>query len=173
MHLGVREDKDQGRTRTVVWSDGSETDLGYFVALAVAASVLLAAVLGTIEFRGVPHVVSLVVAIVAGVVTALLLVPFLLVLGGFFVVKGLLARQPTAAQRASWVVVAAGFGGLVGLDAYGVGVSGLLTGPLLLAAGVAAAHTAPRMSARARTRVRLMSAVAAVAALAAGLTIFL
>ena len=173
MRLGTRDDADQGRTRTVVWTDGSETDLSALIVASVAAVVFAASVVCAVNLRGIPHVVAVVAAVVSGIYAALMVVPLLLIFGGVFVVKGLMARRPSASQRASWVVAAAVLGALLGVDTYAVGLPGLLTGPIVIAVAVVVLGAAPSLSRRARKRTIELSAVVAVAALAVGLTIFL
>jgi hypothetical protein len=173
MHLGSRDDEEQGRVRTVVWSDGSETDVRALVVASVVSAICVSSIVCAVELRGLPHVVALLLAVLSGLCAALTIVPMLLVFGGIFVVKGMLAEYPSVAQRVSWVVAAVLLGALLGSDAYSVGVPGLLTGPIFIAAIVAGLRAGPALSARARRRALELSGVAAVTALGVGLRIFL
>jgi hypothetical protein len=173
MHPGTREDEDQGRRRTVVWSDGSETDLGVLVVATVASLLLGVSVVCAVVLHGLPQVVAAVLAVLSGLVAAMMVIPLLLIFGGVFIVKGMVAEEPSIAQRASWVVAAALLGALLGSDAYSVGMPGLLTGPILFAAVLAVLHARPGVSTRARRRALELTGVVAVTALGASLTIFL
>lgn len=173
MHLGTRHDEDRGRTRTVVWTDASQTDLGVLILASVAAVVLAASVLCAVELRGIPRVLAVVVAVVSGTYAAVMILPLLLIFGGVFVVKGLSARSPSAGQRASWVVAAAALGAALGADTYAVGLPGLLTGPIVIAIVAGALGAAPSLSRRNRRRTIELSAIVAAVAFGVGLTIFL
>lgn len=55
MHLRTREDEDRGPTRTIVWSDASESDLAGVLAAMVAATSCVASIVFAVELHGPPH----------------------------------------------------------------------------------------------------------------------
>jgi hypothetical protein len=157
----------------VVWADGAQTDLGVLAAATAALASCAAGIVAAMQLHGLLRAAAVGVAVLAGAYAAVMIVPVLVVLGGIYLVMGMAAQRPSTAQRISSVVAAALIGGLLGADAYAVGVPGVLTGPILLAAGIMALPMLPTLSARARGRVLGLSSVAAVAALVVSLTIFL
>lgn len=171
MHLGSRHDEDQGATRTVVWNDDSETDLGVLLVALAAAALFAASLVCAIELRGAARVVAVVASVVSGAYAAVLILPLLCVLAISVLVK--LARGSAAGQRLSWAVAAVALGAVLGTDTYAVGVPGLLTGPIVIAVAVIELRAAPSLSPRTRRQAVELSVIVAVVAVAVGLTIFL
>jgi hypothetical protein len=126
-----------------------------------------------VVLHGLPQVVAVVLAVLSGLAAAMMVIPLLLIFGGVFIVKGMVAKEPSTVQRVSWVVAAALLGALLGSDAYSVGMPGLLTGPILFAAVLAVLRAGPGISSRARRRAVELTGVVAVTALGVSLTIFL
>lgn len=172
MHLGVRHDEERGPTRTVVWAGGAESDLSAIAVAAAMSVVLVAATVAAFRFDGAARVAAIVIAVLAGLWLVAVTVPLLVIFGGVLLVKGLAAAEPSAAQRLSWILAPLLFGAVIGSDAYGIGVPGLLTGPALFAAVLLVVRAGPSLSRRARRRAVGLSAVVAASALAVGLTIF-
>jgi hypothetical protein len=83
MHLGRREDEDQGPTRVVVWSDDSQTDVGVLVAAAIAAIICIASIVAAISLGGIVQVIAIVLAILSGLYSAVIVIPLLVVRGLF------------------------------------------------------------------------------------------
>lgn len=99
MHMESRHDADQGRRRTVVRIGDGDADLSVVIVASAAVVVFAASVVCAVELRGVPHVLAVVVAVVSGGCAALIIVPLVLFFAGMFVIKGLLARSPSASAR--------------------------------------------------------------------------
>jgi hypothetical protein len=137
--------------------------------VGVASAICAASIVGAIELRGVPRVAATVLAVLTGLYLAWCFVMGVLLLG----VISVLARKPSVVQRAARVLIATAIGALAGTDTYSVGVGGLLDGPVLIMLVVVVLRTAPDVSPRARRIGLEMSVIAAIAALAVGLTIFL
>lgn len=172
VHLVTRKRPRRGPTRAVVWAGGGQTDLGVVVAAAVAVVLCAVGIVAAIELRGLPRAFAGGLAVLAGAYAAVLIIPMLVIVGGVNLVKSMAAGRPSMGQRTSWVIAAALIGAMFGTDAYGVGLPGLLTGPILLAVAFVAAQMLPNLSPRARHRVLALSAVAALSAVLLGLTIF-
>lgn len=172
VHLGTRQETGGGRTRIVVWADGSQSDLGVVLAAAAAGAPCVGSVVVAAQGHGVPRELAIGLAALSGVYAALILVPLFVVRFGIYLGKGLVRAPASTTQRVSWVIVAVLVGAMLGTDVYGAGMPGLLTGPILFALVVIGLGAAPRMSTRARHRVLALSLVPAVSALLIGLTIF-
>jgi hypothetical protein len=143
------------------------------VLASVVLAMLAASATCAATFDGVARVVAIVVAVISGLYAAAMLIPLLLIFGAIFVAKGLLAKNPSNAQRASWGVAALLLGAVLGLGTYGVGAPGLLTGPLVIAAFIAVLGTRESISRRTRRRSLALALIVGVAALATGVTVFL
>jgi hypothetical protein len=75
MRLGSRADDDQGPTRIVIWSDGSQTDLG-----VIGAGLLVTCGCGTgiVVARhsdGIVRVIAVVTSAIAGLYASVILIP--------------------------------------------------------------------------------------------------
>lgn len=81
MRLGSREDEDQGPTRVVIWSDGSETDLAVIGVVLLATCICIAGIVLATDCDGIVRLVGVVAAIVAGLYALVILVPLLLFVG--------------------------------------------------------------------------------------------
>lgn len=87
MRLGSREDEDQGPTRVVIWSDGSETDLGVIGVALGATCICIAGIVVATNYDGIVRLIGVVAAVIAGLYALVILVPLLVVLGIVRLVK--------------------------------------------------------------------------------------
>ncbi|MGI8760243.1 MAG: hypothetical protein ACR2LF_02865 [Jatrophihabitantaceae bacterium] len=56
--LGRREDEDQGPTRVVIWSDGSQADLGVLGVVLVATCICIAGIVMATNNDGIVRVIG-------------------------------------------------------------------------------------------------------------------
>jgi hypothetical protein len=102
VRIGSRLDPDQGRTRTVVWANGGQTDLGVLLVPAIAVTVCVAGVVAAIELHGVARAVAVGLAILGGVYAAIFIVPLLLVTAVVHLVSRLQDDQDGPIEASGW-----------------------------------------------------------------------
>lgn len=88
-------------------------------------------------------------------------------------VISVLERKPSVVQHAARVLIAAGFGALLGTGVYSDGVQDLLAGPAVILLVPAIFRTIPHVSLRGHRIALEMSIIAGITAVGVGLTIFL
>lgn len=173
MRLETRYDEEQDPTRIVMWSENSESDLSSVVVGVCVLAVFICSIMGTVELRGIPHIVAIVLAVLSGIYVALTTIPILIFVWVIVAIEGAVAERPSMVQRGSWVAGAVLVGAVLGSDAYAEGFPSLMIGPALMLAAVAALPALKSVPSRIRRAIVKLTAITSITAVAVSLTIFL